>query len=156
MVSITILSEMALVSRRGIDGFWPRPAVLCSPSETALQRSRKAEQLRMIALHFLRGFGMKREKRREAPPLFSRIQRNMREAISAAGFRCWWAGDEGEKRGASHPVSDFSILICLSLTSYGLCCFDQGLPNKNRMNLFQKGRFEKNDFQNSKNSSEGT
>ena len=56
----------ALVSPRGIDGFWPRPAVLCSPSETALQRSRKADQPHMIALHFLRGFGMKREKRRSA------------------------------------------------------------------------------------------
>ena len=61
---------------------------------------------------FLRGFGMKREKRREAPPLFSRIRRTTMTVISAAGFPCWWAGERRREQtiGTSRPV-------CASLSS---------------------------------------
>ena len=84
----------------------PRPGVLCSPSSPALQQRRKADQPHMISLHFLRGFDMKKNKQRAAPPFFSRIQRKMRQEISAC-FPCWWAGRGGREEtiGTSRPAS---------------------------------------------------
>ena len=85
----------------------PRPGVLCSPSSPALQQRGKAEQPHMISLHFLRGFDMKKEQAARSTPFSSRIQRKMRQEISAAGFPCWWAGRGGREStiGTSRPAS---------------------------------------------------